>query len=187
MVRRTSSTNVRVALLRGINVGGKNKLPMSDLAAMFTDVGCEDVRTYIQSGNVVFKASASVARSAGDLVSTAILEQFGHRVPVVLRTARELNLAAGGNPYLTGDVDPAALHVAFLATRPTPAKVADLDPDRSPPDEFTVQGSHIYFFCPNGVARSKLTNKYFDSKLGTTSTVRNWRTVLKLVELCATY
>jgi uncharacterized protein (DUF1697 family) len=74
-------------------------------------------------------------------------------------------------------------HVAFLAATPTPAMVATLDPDRSPPDESAVRGREIYLRLPNGVARSRLTNAFFDSRLGTTSTLRNWRTVLKLVEL----
>jgi uncharacterized protein (DUF1697 family) len=75
------------------------------------------------------------------------------------------------------------LHVAFLAATPGPSKIAALDPNRSPPDEFAVHGREIYLRLPNGVARTKLTNAHFDSKLGTTSTLRNWRTVVKLVDL----
>src|SRR5438105_5723824 len=89
-----------VALLRGINVGGKNKLPMSDLVAMFADAGCADVRSYIQSGNVVFRASAEHAARVPALVGAAIAERFGFRVPVVLRTADELREVSAHNPFL---------------------------------------------------------------------------------------
>jgi uncharacterized protein (DUF1697 family) len=170
-------------LLRGINVGRKNRLPMKGVSALFTDAGCTDVQTYVQSGNVVFRAGPSLALRIPAVIEKAISAQFGLTVPVVTRTATELHDAAMHNPFLPRESDTGTLHVAFLAARPTPAKVATLDPDRSPPDEFAVRGREIYLRLPNGVARTKLTNAYFDSKLGTTSTLRNWRTVVKLVEL----
>ena len=156
---------------------------MKDLTAMFTKAGCNDVRTYIQSGNVVFQAGPTLAKRVPDLIGKAIHTRFGYRIPVVTRTAQELRKIARNNLFLEAGVDTQVLHVAFLADRPGAAKIAALDLDRSPPDEFTVRGREIYLNCPNGVARTKLTNAYFDSKLTTTSTVRNWRTVLKLVEL----
>jgi uncharacterized protein (DUF1697 family) len=171
-----------VALLRGINVGGKNTLPMKDLAAMFSAAGCEDVLTYIQSGNVVFNARPAVAAKVPAAVASAILARSGYRVPVVTRSADEVRGVAAKNPFLAGH-DPATLHVAFLADKPKAAAVASLDAGRSPPDELIVRGREIYLRLPNGVAPSKLTNAYFDSALGTTSTMRNWRTVLKLLEL----
>lgn len=172
-----------MALLRGINVGGKNMLPMKSLAAMFVEAECGDVRTYIQSGNVVFRAKDTVARRIGAIISGAILDRFGLQVPVMTRTAVELRDAASHNPFLRAGVDTATLHVAFLADRPVASKVDALDPKRSPPDRFTVRGREIYLHLPNGGGRTKLTNQYFDSKLGTTSTIRNWRTVLQLLEL----
>jgi uncharacterized protein (DUF1697 family) len=181
--RGASAADVHVALLRGINVGGKNKLPMDDLAAVFVEEECRDVRTYIQSGNVVFRAAPALAARLAERVPERIRRRFGLRVPVVLRTARELAKVALGNPFLTRGADQDELHVMFLADAPPKASVAGLDAERSPPDEFVVVGREIYLRCPNGVARTKLTNAYFDSQLETTSTVRNWRTVLKLVEL----
>jgi uncharacterized protein (DUF1697 family) len=175
-----ADSTLHVALLRGINVGGKNMLPMSDLTAMFVAAGCADVETYIQSGNVVCRARPAVAKKLPAAVATAILKRSGYRVPVVLRTADELRDVARGNPFLTAGGDPDTLHVAFLAGTPKAGGVAALDPRRSPPDEFVVRGREIYLRLPNGVARSKLTNAYFDKALATTSTVRNWRTVLKL-------
>ncbi len=172
-----------VALLRGINVGGKNKLPMKSLAALFAEAGAAEVRTYIQSGNVVFRAPAAAARRVPGLIEAAILDGFGLRVPVVLRSGAELKKVASANPFLAGGVEPDRLHVAFLASTPAKKNAAALDPDRSPPDAFVVRGREIYLHLPNGVGKSKLTNAYFDAKLETTSTIRNWRTVLELLRM----
>ncbi len=176
-------TGVHVALLRGINVGGKNKLPMKDLAALVSEAGGRDVRTYIQSGNVVFRASAAQARRLPDAVSGAIADRLGFRPPVVLRSASELAAIARDNPFLASGHDAEFLHVVFLAERPSEGRTAALDRRRSPPDELVLRGREIYLRCPNGIARSKLTNDYFDRTLATVSTLRNWRTVLALGEL----
>ena len=180
---RTSAASVHVALLRGINVSGKNKLPMGDLVSIFERVGCRDVETYIQSGNVVFRAKEATARRVPARVQRAVADEFGYQVPVVARRAVELRNAARANPFLKENLEHKSLHLAFLAHEPKAAQVATLDPNRSPPDRFVVRGRDIYLCCPKGLARSKLTNKYFDSKLETTSTLRNWNTVLRLVEM----
>jgi uncharacterized protein (DUF1697 family) len=174
---------LHVALLRSINVGGKNKLAMKDLVAMFDDVGCRHIQTYIQSGNVVFEANDSLAKRIPLLISDAIEDRFGYRVPLVLRTAAELHDVVNRNPFLKAGIETKTLHVAFLSDQSQDANVASLDPDRSPPDEFVVCGREIYLHCPKGYARTKLTTSYFDSRLGTTTTVRNWRTVLKVIEM----
>jgi uncharacterized protein (DUF1697 family) len=170
----------RLALLRGINVGGKNMLPMRDLAAMFEDAGCGNVRTFIQSGNVIFGASASVSKGLAGVIASKIEERFGYNVPVILRTAQQLREVVAHNPF-PGAED--ILHVMFLADRPSPDKIATLDPNRSAPDAFIVHGKEIYLQLPNMVAASKLTNAWFDSKLDTVSTLRNWRTVTKLLAM----
>jgi uncharacterized protein (DUF1697 family) len=173
------------ALLRGINVGGKNILPMKDLVRMFEVAGCEAVTSYIQSGNVVFSAPAPVMKKVGELVGTQIVRQFGFAAPMVVRSAAALRLVVDENPLLAAGASPDAVHVAFLARTPSAAQIATLDPNRSPPDTFAVVGAHVYLHCPNGVGGTKLTNAYFDGKLATISTARNWRTVLKLVEMTA--
>jgi uncharacterized protein (DUF1697 family) len=165
-------------LLRGINVGGKNKLLM-----LFTDADCADVVTYIQSGNVVFRASLACARRIPGVISERIATRFRLRVPVILRSADELRDAASRNPWVKSGAAPGSLHVAFLADAPDKRRLAALDPHHSPGDSFTVRGREVYLWLPGGVARTKLTNAYFDSALATTSTLRNWRTVLKLVEI----
>jgi uncharacterized protein (DUF1697 family) len=172
-----------VALLRGINVGGKNKVPMKSLASLFADAGCIDVETYIQSGNVVFGAPSSVAKRLPRAIAAAIADQFGYRVVVVIRSAAELADVAANNPFLKQGVDTETLHVAFLTGVPDAKRVAELDGSRSPGDSFEVRGQHIYLWLPNGVARTKLTNDYFDRTLKTTSTLRNWNTVQKLLEM----
>jgi uncharacterized protein (DUF1697 family) len=173
-----------VALLRGINVGGKNKLPMKDLVRIFESAGCVDVRHYIQSGNVVLDATAAIAKRLPAMISAAIASELELTVPVVVRSADEMRAVAKTNPLLAKGAAVDSLHVVFLADAPSAAAVASLDPQRSPPDAFVVRGREIYVSCPNGVGNSKLTNAWFDTKLRTISTGRNWRTVLKLVEMC---
>ncbi len=179
----TKTLSTHVMLLRGINVGGKNTVPMADLVAILAAAGCTRVKTYIQSGNVVCSAPATVAKRLPSVVEAAILERWGYRIPIVMRTAAELDAVSRGNPFLKAGQAPETLHVAFLSAVPKPARASALDPKRSPPDELIVRGRDIYLRLPNGVARSKLTNAYFDSALDTTSTIRNWRTVLQLVEM----
>jgi uncharacterized protein (DUF1697 family) len=178
-------SDVHVALLRGINVGGAARLPMKSLVSLVVDAGCRDVGTYIQSGNVVFRASAILARRVPKLVSDAIAAHFGFRVTIMVRTAAELSAVTRINPFLRAGEDPKSLHVGFLEAAPTRSRVDALDPKRSPPDEFSVRGREIYLLMPNGVGKSKLTTAYLESKLGTPCTVRNWRTVLALVDMCS--
>jgi uncharacterized protein (DUF1697 family) len=174
---------IHVALLRGINVGGKNKLPMAALAEIFSQAGAGQVSTYIQSGNVLFDAPARAVEKLGAAVEKRITERFGFSSPVILRSVGELEAVARGNPFLRRGAPPETLHVAFLAGAPVKQAIASLDPKRSPPDELELRGREVFLRLPNGVARTKLTNAYFDRTLATTSTVRNWRTVLALVEL----
>jgi uncharacterized protein (DUF1697 family) len=169
-----------VALLRGINVGGKHIVPMKELAAIFADAGCSEVRTYIQSGNVVFRASASVVEQLPRRVEKKILERFGFPAPVILRTAEQISRTIRHNPFLRAGVPEKALYVYFLADLPSSETVTSLDPKRSAPDVFHVSEREIYLHLPNGAGNSKLTNAYFDSKLCTTCTARNWATILKL-------
>jgi uncharacterized protein (DUF1697 family) len=172
-----------LALLRGVNVGGKNKLPMKDLVDICIEAGCKNVRTFIQSGNVIFSASPrSRARLPGK-IAALIAERFGYRTPVILRTLEQLTAVVANNPFLEQGGSEDALYVMFLADFPHSEVVAGLDPERSPGDAFLVRGQEIFLKLSNGAADSKLTNIYFDKKLGTISTARNWRTVTKLLEL----
>jgi uncharacterized protein (DUF1697 family) len=173
----------QVAFLRGINVGGKNKLPMKDLTALFVQAGCTDVSHFIQSGNVLFRATKALAARLPVLIAKQIADQFGYRTPVVLRTLEQLQEVVDFNPFVETGSDEENLYVLFLAEMPTEASVASLDPNRSPPDSYEVNGREIYLDLVNGAARTKLTNDYFDRRLGTISTARNWRTVNRILEL----
>ncbi len=174
-----------VALLRGINVGGKNKLPMKDLTELFVDAGCSRVETYIQSGNVVFEAPDVVLKGLPEAISAAILDRFRYTVPVIVRSATQMAGVVESNPFLRTEPPENQLHVYFLVETPGAAAVESLDPDRSPPDEFAVKGQEVYLRLPNGMGRTKLTNAYFDSKLDSTSTARNWKTVRQLAAMSA--
>ena len=171
-----------VAFLRGVNVGGKNRLPMADLKNIFTAAGCAAAQTYIQSGNVVFEAAQDFAKRVPEIVTRAIHRRFGYETAVIVRSSEELRQVVASNPFDTSG-DPRFLHVAFLDDKPGAEAASRLDPQRSPPDEFVVRGRNVYLHYPNGVARSKLTNEYLAAQLQTTSTMRNWRTVLTLMEM----
>jgi uncharacterized protein (DUF1697 family) len=172
-----------LALLRGINVGGKNKLAMKDLAQLFTDAGCSDVHTFIQSGNVLFNAPRTTVKGLAEGIAKSIQNLIGCRIPVLLRTAKELGEAIRNNPFASEGVPENELHIYFLHSLPDKHDVAALDTNRSLPDTFKACGREIYVHLPNGMARTKLTNAYFDSKLSTISTARNWNTVRQLYEL----
>jgi len=155
---------------------------MSELREALASFGLEDVVTYIQSGNVVFRSAATPTEIARDL-EQRIAEAFSLETTVVLRTAAELASIAGDNPYAARGTEPRTLHVVFLGGAPGAEDVARLDPERSPPDSFTVRGSEIYVCFPNGSGRSKLTLDYFERNLDVRATMRNWSTVVRLVEL----
>lgn len=176
-----------VALLRGLNVGGHHKVNMADLREMFSSpqLSFSDVQTYIQSGNVVFStppvspaSPTSRAMMLQDQIEVAFEERFGFPSPVVVRDAPQLRSLIERNPFLSRNLDPAKLHVYFLASDPSPSAVALLDPTRWLPDEFVVDGRHIYVHFVNGAGRSKIS-----FNLGTAATARNWNTVSKLVAM----
>ena len=175
--------STHLALLRGINVGGRNKLPMKGLIPLFEGLDCTDVRTFIQSGNVLYRAPRGRAGEVGALVSRAIHGEFGLEVPVVVRSIAQLRNALENNPFLAEGADTEHLHLGFFARKPARTKVAALDSERSPGDRYAIQGAEVYFHCPGGLARTKLTSAFFDKGLGTIVTVRNWKTASRLLEL----
>jgi uncharacterized protein (DUF1697 family) len=169
-----------VALLRGINVGGSNKVSMADLRAMFQAHGLADAQTYIQSGNVVFSATAKEAVLI-DRLEAAITETFSLQIPLVVRSRAQFAAVLAADPF--ADAAPNVAHVAFLSGKPSAKAIASLDPDRSRPDAFKVVGREVYLHYPNGSGRSKLTGDYLERVLGVRATVRNRNTVSKLLAL----
>ena len=176
--------SARVALLRAVNVGGRNRIPMAELRAALEAAGLRDVSIVLQSGNVVFDASGGEAAAATEIRS-AIAEAFGLDVGVTVRTAAEMRRIVGANPFLADGEprDAVTLHVAFLDAQPAAATTAILDPDRSPPDAFEVRGREVYLSYPGGSGRSRLTLGYLEQTLGVQGTARNWRTVERLASM----
>ena len=171
-----------VALLRGINVGGRKPVPMSELRALFECLGHRQVSTYVQSGNVVFRTDGEEPALVAGLES-ALRETFGFDATVVMRSGDELALVARTHPFAANEPDPAKLHVFFLADAPSAEAVVGFETDRFAPDTLVVVGREAYVHYPNGRGRSTLTIDRVERALGTVATGRNWRTVGKLVEL----
>ncbi len=173
-----------VCLLRGVNLGSRNKVDMKALRELFAGLGYEDVQTYIQSGNVVFtkSGSASPARLAA-AIEKGIAEELGLEVRVLVRTAKEMAEIVEGNPFLAARADPSHLHVTFLAERRDGDRLAKVDPDAFAPDQFRVQGREVYLHCPGGYGRSKLNNAFWERQAGVAATTRNWKTVTTLLQL----
>jgi uncharacterized protein (DUF1697 family) len=166
-----------VALLRGVNVGGKNTVPMAQLRAAVEALGHDEVSTYIQSGNVLFTSAARVTPAT---LEKLIATTFGVDIVVVLRTGAQLRAALAANPF--PDADPASLHIGFMAAPPSAANLAKLDTERFRPEEFAIVGSDLYLHLPTGMGTSKLP-AYLGRALGVPTTIRNWRTAVKLAEL----
>ena len=179
--RRDAPTHL--VLLRGVNVGGKNSLPMVAFSALLRDAGAIEVRTYLQSGNALVRVTSAVARTLQAELTGLIAERNGLSIPAMLFTASELREAAAAHPLAPKDADPRTLHVAFLAAEPATGAGRLLDPARSPPDRFTLRGRLLYLSLPNGVGRTRFTSDYLDRALGTVCTIRNWRTVRALAAL----
>lgn len=172
-----------LALLRGINVGGKNKLPMADLRALFATLGCEEVRTYIQSGNVVFQAKGELAKQLPHAAAAAINAEFGYEVPVLVRSARVWSKLAASHPLARAHDDPKNLHLVLLARKASASKQALLADNPSPEDSYLFRGSELFLRYTRGPSQSKLTGAWIERRLGMPTTARNWRTVQKLAEM----
>ncbi|WP_328366861.1 DUF1697 domain-containing protein [Micromonospora zamorensis] len=174
-----------VALLRGVNVG-TTRLAMADLRRIVTDLGHEDVKTYLQSGNVAFDSNVRDAEKLAAGIERALADELALTVPVLVRSGRELAAVAGGNPYADREDDPTRLLVAFLATPPKKSTVDALTVPGGENVSFTVTGREVFLhFVDGGYGRSKFTNAYLEKKLGVVSTSRNWKSVRALAEMTA--
>jgi uncharacterized protein (DUF1697 family) len=171
-----------IALLRGVNLGSHNKVPMAGLRSLMSDIGAEDVRTYVQSGNVVF--TSGLARDElARRIERELGARFGVDADVVLCTKAELSRIVARNPFADDESEPTRLHVTFLAEPPERGRAAELEREEFEPDRFHVTRAAVYLHTPDGYGRTKLSNAYFERKLGVRATTRNWRTVTILAEL----
>ena len=174
-----------VALLRGINVGGHNRVTMADVRHALDAAGHGDVTTYLQSGNVIVNARARSASAMGAALEQTLHQTLGLDIDVIVRSESELTKIARQHPLLDPKIDPAYLHVAFLKQRPSAAAVRALSGVEFGRDEFLLRGSEIYLRYPDGSGRSKMSAAFFEKKLGTPATARNWKVVTALAELVA--
>jgi uncharacterized protein (DUF1697 family) len=173
-----------IALLRGINVGGHGKLPMEKLRALCEGLGCEQVKTFIQSGNVVFKAAKGDPGTLSAKLEKKILAEFGFPVAVVTRTAAELGKIIEGNPFAKESrAEPAKVHVAFLSQAPTAEEVKALKAKTSENEQARCSGREVYLYYRDGMGQAKMTGAVIERVLGVKATARNWNTVTKLYEM----
>ena len=176
------AVSTQIVLLRGINIGPRNRIPMAKLRGALEDAGFADVRTHLQSGNVVLESKAKPEQTARKC-ERVIDEEFGLAIDVVVRTPAELGRVVKRNPLAKVAADPKRYQVSFLAG-PLPAGgKRKLEEARQEPEQFVVSGREIYAWHPAGVARSKLWAALAGRGLGVTATARNWTTVTKLLEL----
>ena len=168
-----------IALFRGLNIGGRHLVPMAELAELLTDLDCEGVRTYIQSGNAVFRHPTSQRGTLAARIASGIAGKYGFTPAVLLLTAAELQAAVDGSPFVPAKGKD--LHCFFLAAPPSPdlARLAAL---RAPGEAFRLAGNLFYLHAPAGVGRSKLAAGV-EQGLGVAATARNWNTVLKLLDM----
>jgi uncharacterized protein (DUF1697 family) len=172
-----------VALLRGINVGGRKKVPMARLREVLEAAGFEDVKTYVQSGNVVLSAPRRSPAKIGREIEAAIEGEFGFDVAVVMRTRDELAALVEDDPL--GDVatNPTYRVVVFLAEKLDRSRLADVEPDAFAPEAFELRDREIVMWAPEGQRDSRIVKTLTEKRTGVVGTARNWRTVEKLLAM----
>jgi len=171
-----------ISILRGINVSGQKKIIMLDLKALYEDLGFHNVKTYIQSGNVVFKSVNE--KNLNKKIETKIFEKYNFFVPVIIRNLEEIKNALLNNPLLKeDDIDVSKLHITFLEEGPLPENIEKLKEIDQKPDLFKINKKDIYLYTPNGYGNTKLNNNFFEKKLKTNATTRNWKTVNELLKI----
>ena len=173
-----------IALLRGINVSGQKKIKMADLRAHLEELDLRNIRTYVQSGNVIFESKEPDATFLERQIEKKILEKYGFEVVVMVKMTRELLYVLENNPFIkSGGKDTSRLYVTFLSNIPDQEQLRKLETVNYSPEEFILDGKNIYFFSPQGYGKAKMNNNFFEQKLKVDATTRNWNTVNKLVAM----
>jgi len=170
-----------ISMLRGINVGGRNKIKMDQLKDLYKSLGFANIHSYIQSGNIIFDSTSKDINGIAKNVHQAIKQTFGYDVPVFIRTANDFRLTIQNNPFTDKDIS--KLQITFLSGSPTQFSIDEINKARHKSEEFYIFQRDVYLFCPLGYGISKLSNTFFERKLKTSATTRNWKTVNKLMEL----
>ena len=176
--------NTYIAILRGINVSSKNMIKMPALTKTFESLGFKDVKTYVQSGNVIFRSEFTNMKDLEKQICEQIDKDFGSKIPVIILEQDYITGIQKNNPFLNRqNIDLTKLHVTFLSEEPKEENISKIDASKYMPDEFLFGSKAIYLYCPEGYGKTKLNNNFFENKLKVTATTRNWNTVNKLVEL----
>jgi len=170
------------ALLRGINLGARNRIAMPDLQRIVAACGGTEVQTHLQSGNAVFRAAHDAVDLERD-IAARIKDESGLDIPVLIRSADELRAIHDDCPFTGKAVDPKRLHVTFCDAPPDPELIDGLSVPSSGKDRFAILGREVHLDCPDGYGRTKLQNAMWERKLGVVATTRNWNTVTALCEL----
>ncbi len=176
--------NIKIALLRGINVGKHNRLRMADLKVALSKIGLQNVVTYIQSGNLIF-ASGKDNSVLEQEIATCISNEFGFQVPVIVKSKADLERNINDNPYYKEDNS--KLHFTFLKSGPNRTNLKTINYTAFLPDKFKISTDVIYLCLENKYHKTKPSNAYFEKQLQTQTTTRNWKTTYKLLELCNNY
>lgn len=171
-----------IALFRGINVGGKNLLPMKALKTLLENLNLQNVKTYIQSGNVVFQSDEENAASLSSKISAEIQKSHGFKPQVLLLDVEEMEKAIESNPFPEAESDPRTLHLNFLASAPETPNLQALNSLKKDNERFELKGNVFYLHAPDGIGRSKLAANV-EKLLGVAMTSRNWRTVSKIMAM----
>jgi uncharacterized protein (DUF1697 family) len=171
-----------VGLLRAVNVGGRNSAPMTRVRAAVESTGARDVRTYVQSGNVLFASSLRSEAKVVDAIAAALAAELGFVVGVVVRSAAAMATVVDANPFVGGGRDLARLAVTFLDDEPAPDVVAP-GHQTVAREEYALVGRELYLHAPDGLGRSKLSSVLSERRLGVVATTRNWRTVTTLAAM----
>jgi uncharacterized protein (DUF1697 family) len=171
-----------IAILRGINVGGKNKLPMAELKEKISSIGLRHIQNYIQSGNLVFQSDEPNTAELASRIRRSIYNEWGYNVPVLVMVAQELAEIISANPF-SSSKDISLLHITFLSEIPDPNRINTLSVIQDSPNEFKIDKKAVYLFCPNGYSKTKLTNTLIERKLKVTATTRNLKTALALQQM----
>jgi uncharacterized protein (DUF1697 family) len=173
-----------ISILRGINLGGYRTIKMDALRQLMGELGCSNVKTYIQSGNVVFQSEATDEAVLAQKISEAITSKFGFDVPVLVRNAAEWAEILAKNPFSQeNSKDEAFFHITFLAAAPMEENKEKVQAGKTQDDDFCILDKAVYLYCPNGYSNSKLTNGFLENKLKTTATTRNWKTCKELLSM----
>lgn len=171
---------VRIALLRGVNVGGRNALRMKELVGLLEALDLNDVRTYLQSGNVVFRSGTDPSAQLAAKISDSIEAHRGFRPHVLLMSGQKLRQAIASNPFPEAESNPKSLHLFFLDAVPQRPRIDSLTAARAPSERFHLADDVFYLHAPDGIGRSKLAARV-EKDLGVAATARNWRTVVNLM------